>query len=370
MQTVLVLFGGRSAEHEISVLSARFIVRSLDRSRYQPLLVGIAPSGRWQLIEERQLPEGDDPRQVTLAEDAGPLAWLLPMPAGRDDGRCALHVEGRAPLLFDVAFPILHGPMGEDGCTQGLCELAAVPYVGAGVASSAAAMDKVLQKQLFERAELPQLPYRVGLRHQHDAAPDELLARCEELPYPLFVKPANMGSSLGVTRAADRAELRAALAEAFELDRKLVIEAGLQAPREIELSVLGNEQPEASVAGEIVVQHADGFYSYAAKYIDADGAKLLVPAPLSDAQLSALQLLALRAYRTLDCAGMARVDLFLDADGQPYLNEVNTIPGFTAISMYPQLWKASGLAAQPLVTRLIELALERGSQRAALRTRR
>lgn len=368
---VLVLFGGRSAEHEISIISARFIVDSMDETRFTPVLVGIAPDGRWHAVDEAQLPTSKDPRQVTVPDD-GPTAWLRPMP-DRSDGEGTLHVEGRAPIGFDVAFPVLHGPMGEDGTVQGLLELATVPYVGAGVTGSAVAMDKLIQKQIFEQAELPILPYRAVRRADWDADRDAVtascLALCDEPNEPLFVKPANMGSSLGIRKAKGKAALAAAIDHAFAFDTKLVVEKGLEGPREIELAVLGNHDPEVSLPGEIVVDHGDGFYSYDAKYID-DGAALTIPAELDPTQQSAVQLLALQAYRQLDVMGMARIDLFLSADGEVYLNEVNTIPGFTAISMYPQLWRASGLGSDDLVARLIELALERHAERSALRTRR
>ena len=368
---VLVLFGGRSAEHEISIISARFIVDSMDRERFTPVLVGIAPDGRWHAVDEAQLPKAKDPRQVAVPGD-GPTAWLRPMP-DRGDGEGTLHVEGRAPIGFDVAFPVLHGPMGEDGTVQGLLELASVPYVGAGVTGSAVSMDKLIQKQIFEQAELPILPYRAVHRGQWKAERDAVVRSClalsETLDEPLFVKPANMGSSLGIRKAKGRAALAAAIDHAFAFDTKLVVEKGLEGPREIELAVLGNHDPEVSLPGEIVVDHGDGFYSYDAKYID-DGAALIIPAKLDATAQSAVQLLALQAYRQLDVMGMARIDLFLSAEGEVYLNEVDTIPGFTAISMYPQLWRASGLGAEDLVTRLIELALERHAERSALRTRR
>jgi D-alanine-D-alanine ligase len=364
---VLVLFGGRSAEHEISIISARFIVDSMDRKRFEPVLVGIAPDGRWHAIDESQLPTSKDPRQVAV-DAGGPLAWIRPMP-DPSDRQGTLHVEGRAPVSFDVAFPVLHGPMGEDGTVQGLFELASLPYVGAGVTGSAVSMDKLIQKQIFEQAELPILPYRAVHRADWPDKRDGIVDDCLSLGDPLFVKPANMGSSLGIRKASGRSALVAAIDHAFAFDTKLVVERGLEAPREIELAVLGNHDPEVSLPGEIVVGHDDGFYSYDAKYID-DGAALTIPAPLESAEQSAVQLLALQAYRELDVMGMARVDLFLSAEGEIYLNEVNTIPGFTAISMYPQLWRASGLPSDDLVSRLIDLALERHAERAALRTRR
>jgi len=258
--------------------------------------------------------------------------------------------------------------MGEDGCIQGLFELAGVPFVGSGVTGSAVGMDKLIQKQILETAGVPVVPY-LGLgRHRWDQGRDDAIEACEALGYPLFAKPANLGSSLGIGRASQRSELCEAIVHAFDFDTKLVVEEGLVGAREIECSVLGNDDPQVSLPGEIVVDHADGFYSYEAKYIDAAGAKLCVPAELTDAEVGAIQRLALKAYRALDGAGMARVDLFVTAEREVYLNEINTIPGFTSISMYPQLWDQSGLKPGALVTRLIELALDRHRQRAALRS--
>jgi D-alanine-D-alanine ligase len=363
---VLVLYGGRSAEHEISILSARFIVESLDRERFAPVLVGISKAGRWHLQDEAALRANPrDPRVVRIDESL-PEVTLPPVPASPSEHAAAvLQVADGGRIGVDVAFPVLHGPMGEDGCMQGLFELARLPYVGAGVLGSALGMDKAVQKRVLEQAELPVLPW-VALQAPPSA---EQLEECEAFGYPLFVKPANMGSSLGIRRARDRAELGAAIAYAFEFDTKVVVERGLTAPREIECAVLGNEDPAASVPGEIGVRHQDGFYSYDAKYID-DGAALIVPAELYHQEQSAVQLLALRAYRVLDCAGMARVDMFLTPERDIYLNEINTIPGFTAISMYPRLWAASGLSAPALVARLVDLGLERHAARAKLRVTR
>ncbi len=363
---MLVLYGGRSAEHEISILSARFIVDSLDRERFEPLLVGIDRQGRWHLQREPALPTTSDPRTVHI-DPAGPAAFIRPMPVEAERVGL-LNVSGAAPQPFDVAFPVLHGPMGEDGCMQGLFELAGVPFVGAGVTGSAVGMDKLIQKQILETAGVPVVPYLGLPRHRWDQARDEAIEECEALGYPLFIKPANLGSSLGIGMARQRTELCDAVVHALQFDTKLVIEEGLVGAREIECSVLGNDDPQVSLPGEIVVDHADGFYSYEAKYIDATGAKLCVPAELTHAEVAAIQHLALRAYRALDGAGMARVDLFVTAERDVYLNEINTIPGFTAISMYPQLWDKSGLKPTQLVSRLIELALDRHRQRTALRT--
>lgn len=364
---VLILYGGRSAEHEISIISARFIAKSLDRARFEPLLVGIDPAGRWHLQTDEDLPTSTDPRAVSVAR-GGPLAYLLPMPDGGERAG-TLHVDGGEAIAFDVAFPVLHGPLGEDGSTQGLLELANVPYVGAGVTGSAVGMDKLVQKQVFEQMELPIVAYVAFFRRDWEREREACLTRCEDLGYPLFVKPANMGSSVGVRRASDRSGLEDAISFALELDDKLVVEHGLDRPREIECSVLGHHDPRASCPGEINVRHPDGFYSYAAKYID-DGAELSVPARLDEAQATAVQLMAIRAFRALDLSGMARVDMFLSRDGELFLNELNTIPGFTAISMYPRMWAASGLGAEALVTELIEIAFARHAERARLRTRR
>ncbi|HZO12426.1 MAG TPA: D-alanine--D-alanine ligase family protein [Polyangiaceae bacterium] len=355
--TVLVLYGGRSAEHEISILSARFVVSALER--YRPLLVAIGRDGRWHL--QKELPEMKDPRDARIDEN-GKHVWLEPMPAR------GLHVEGGEPMPFDVAFPVLHGPMGEDGTVQGLLELAGIPYVGSGVVASALGMDKHMQKQVLAQAGVPVVPFVALRRSEWREKPTETTSACNALGYPLFVKPSNMGSSLGIRKVTEHFGLAGALEHAFGFDTRVIVERGLTGAREIEISILGNDDPRASVAGEIVVEHPDGFYSYDAKYID-DGANLRVPAALTDAERSRIERTALAAYRALDCAGMARVDMFLH-DDRVYLNEVNTIPGFTSISMYPMLWRASGIEAPELVHRLIELALERHKTRAALRTQR
>lgn len=381
---VAVLYGGRSAEHEIAILSARFITRSLDPSRYAPVLVGISKSGRWHLQRTATLLDEAADQSTVAIDESGPVVTLTPAPERVDGAAAALRGADGSVVPIDVAFPVLHGPMGEDGCIQGLFELAQLPYVGSGVLGCALGMDKELQRRVLRQAELPVVPSVTIRRGDSPAdatatgstAPgeastgEELLAQCEEIGFPLFVKPANMGSSLGVRRAASRDDLVAAIGHAFEFDTKVVVERGLSRPREIECAVLGNEDPRVSVPGEVAVDHPDGFYSYAAKYVDPQGARLIVPAELHHQEQISVQLLALRAFRALDCAGMARVDLFLSADREVFVNEINTIPGFTAISMYPRLWEASGLLAVELVTELIELGLERGRTRAALRTTR
>lgn len=363
---VAVVFGGRSAEHEISLLSARFVAASLDRDRFEPILVGIDKTGRWLLQEEAiLLSAARDPRLAKL-NHARPDVALTAHPT--PGGDAALAVSGASALGVDVVFPVLHGPMGEDGAMQGLLELAGVAYVGAGVLGSAVGMDKDIMKRLLKEAEIPIVPYTTVRRHEWDRDPKAVLDRASALAFPLFVKPANLGSSVGIHRVKTPADLPAAINDAFTFDTKLVIEAGLDHPREVECAVLGNDEPAASIAGEIIVDHPDGFYSYAAKYIDETGATLKIPADLTPAQQNAVQLLAIKTFRALECQGLARVDFFLSAGGDLYVNEINTLPGFTAISMYPKLWEATGIPARDLVTRLIDLALERAARRAALRT--
>lgn len=358
--SVLVLFGGRSAEHEISLVSARFVIDSLDTAKYRAVLCGIDKAGRWHRLEASQLPESRDPRQVSVDATA-PLAWLLPMPPAQGEPHL-LHVEGREPERIDVVFPVLHGPLGEDGCLQGLLELAGISYVGSGVAASAVGMDKILQKRVFEHAELPVIPWISLDRAEFTRDRAAAFEKAAALGFPCFVKPANMGSSVGISKVRVADDLERAFEVAFEHDHNIVVEQGLDAPREIELAILGNEEPLVSGAGEITVRHPDGFYSYDAKYLDPDGATLSVVAELRAAELASVQLLALRAYRVLGCSGLARVDLFVSA-GEVYVNEVNTLPGFTAVSMYPRLWAESGVEGRELVSRLIDLAMARAAKR-------
>ncbi len=363
---VLVLFGGRSAEHEISLLSARFVVEALDPERFEPILVGIDKQGRWQLESRASLlAAGKNAHAVALSADA-PQVSLAPRPVAE----VALQLAGEpsSALAVDVVFPVLHGPLGEDGTVQGLLELAGLPYVGAGVLGSAVGMDKDVMKRLLQQADLPVLPY-VSLRQPRFAAnPAAALAQTRSLSFPLFVKPANLGSSVGVSRVLNAEHLAAAVEHAFEFDSKVVIEQGLDRPREIECAVLGGDSPVVSVPGEIVVDHPDGFYSYAAKYLDDAGATTRIPAELSATEMARARELSLRTFEALDCEGMARVDLFLDGERKLWVNEINTIPGFTQISMYPKLMAASGVPARELVSRLIEQALIRGEQKRARKT--
>jgi D-alanine-D-alanine ligase len=349
---VAILFGGRSAEHEVSLMSARNVLLALDPERYEPVLIGIDRAGQWALQPPELLLGPAPADHVTVREEA---AILVPPHAGPAVQRA-----------FDVVFPVLHGPMGEDGTVQGLLELANIPYVGAGVLGSAVGMDKDVMKRLLRDAGLPVVPFVAIRRWDHERAPAEVAARCAELGFPLFTKPANMGSSVGVRRVATANELDDALRFAFQFDTKVLAEAAMIG-REIEVSVLGYTSPIASVPGEIIVRHADGFYSYDAKYIDETGAVLEIPARLDPPVAEAARRLAVRAFEVLECQGLARVDFFLRGS-ELAINEINTLPGFTAISMYPKLWEASGIPPRELVNRLIELAFERHRDRAALRT--
>lgn len=363
---VLVLFGGRSAEHEISLLSARFVVEALDPERFEPLLVGIDKQGRWQLeSRESLLGGGKDARAVALSAGV-PQVSLPPRPALA--GVSELAVEARAALGVDVVFPVLHGPMGEDGTVQGLLELSGLPYVGAGVLGSAVGMDKDVMKRLLLQAGLPILPYVTLRQARYQRARAAALAEASRLVFPVFVKPANLGSSVGVSRVLSPEALGAAVDRAFEFDGKVVIEQGLDHPREIECAVLGGEEPIVSVPGEIVVDHPDGFYSYAAKYLDDGGATTRIPAELSGAEIAKAQELSLRTFEALECEGMARVDLFLSEQRALFVNEINTIPGFTQISMYPKLMQASGIEPRALVSRLIDDAVKRNQSKRARKT--
>jgi D-alanine-D-alanine ligase len=363
---VAVLCGGRSAEHEISLLSARFVLESLDRSRFAPLLVAIDKQGVFRVQDEQRLLSAPaDPRAVSLDLDE-PEVVLVAQPDAEGAslarlGGDALEDDDSPPI--DVVFPVLHGPYGEDGTVQGLLELANLPYVGSGVLGSAVGMDKDVMKRLLAEAKLPVLPYRTLRAAPFERDPGAELDACAALGLPLFVKPANLGSSVGVSRVAAAEGLRAAVEHAFEFDDKVVVEAGLDRPREIECAVLGGDEPFASIPGEIEVGHADGFYSYAAKYLDAGGAVTRIPANLTPEQRAEAQRLALATFAALDGAGMARVDLFLGADGRLWVNEINTIPGFTRISMFPKLMEASGVPPVELMSRLIDEALTRAARK-------
>ena len=379
-----MLFGGRSGEHEVSLLSAASVLRAIPRDKYEVVPIGISKSGQWLVASEAErmlsgspaeerrgeLRAGDPQATSTAAMlQKGEAVIVPPVPAADDTASIVPFEQkqseqgaARAAVEVDVVFPVLHGTFGEDGTIQGLLELADIAYVGAGVLGSAAGMDKDVMKKLFASAGLPIVKHVTLRRSAWESQPKKMIALVEaKLRYPVFVKPANLGSSVGISKAHDRDELKAALVEAARFDAKLIVEEGVggknKKAREIEVAVLGNEDARASVAGEIVP--AKEFYDYEAKYIDA-GSELVIPAKLSKKQLKRVQEDAVRAFQAVDCAGLARVDFLLDPKSERmYVNEINTMPGFTAISMYPKLWAASGVEYPELIARLIELALER-----------
>jgi len=358
-----VIYGGKSGEHEVSIASAASIFKYLDRTKYETVPILIGKDGRWALAA--RAPELMSAADVHAASGATSQAT-----AGTT--ACALQVVEPTTVLadthIDVVFPVLHGPYGEDGTVQGLFELANVPYVGAGVLGSAAGMDKAVMKTLFQARGLPVGPYLVVLRRQWDGDRTNITARVAgELGYPVFVKPANLGSSVGISKAKTDEELAQAMRDALQFDRKIVIEAAVPRAREIECAVLGNDDPHASIPGEIVTSHE--FYDYSAKYLDADGSTCVIPAPLDPEQAGSIQRLSIEAFRAVEGSGLARVDFLMAGDtGEIVVNEVNTMPGFTTISMYPKMWEASGLPYPDLLDRLITLALERHAEKQQLRT--
>lgn len=348
-----VIFGGRSGEHEVSLRSAESIINALDRDKYEVVPIAITPQGKWLASSEATnlLPSA-------VIENADQHVAIFGDPTEKGLARLdAGKAEQRNKL--DLIFPVLHGTYGEDGTIQGLLEMADVPYVGCGVLGSAAGMDKVVMKRLFREAGLPIVEFTHFLRTQWEADPLLIEARvAEAIGFPCFVKPANLGSSVGISKATDAKSLGEAIQLAAKYDRKIVVERGVDA-REIEVSVLGNDQPAASLPGEIIPQSAD-FYDYKAKYVDANGARLMIPAELSAEQTAEIQRLAVEAFQAIDGAGLGRVDFFLERDtGKLLVNEINTMPGFTSISMYPKLWEAGGVGYGELIDRLIELAIER-----------
>jgi D-alanine-D-alanine ligase len=377
-----VLFGGRSGEHEVSLLSAASILKAIDRKKFDVVPIGITKEGRWlgaadahgllegdQSVAGRNLRAGDPeitPGAKLLHE--GMPTLMAPEPAGAASSTSELkrRISDRASAI-DVVFPVLHGTFGEDGTIQGLFELAGIAYVGSGVLGSSAGMDKDVMKRLFAQAGLPITKHVTVLRSQWEESPRKAIAQIEAaLKYPLFVKPANLGSSVGISKVHDRKELGPALDEAAKYDRKLVVEQGVggnkSRARELEVAVLGNDDPKASVVGEIIP--GKEFYDYEAKYL-SEGSVPVIPAKLSGAEAKKIREMAVSAFRACDLAGLARVDFLMEADGKRriYINEVNTLPGFTQISMYPKLWEASGIKYSDLITRLIDLGLERQKEK-------
>jgi D-alanine-D-alanine ligase len=379
-----ILFGGRSGEHEISLLSAASVFNAIDKDKYEVVPIGITKEGRWvtagqaerllqgKFEDHKHLRAGDPEATPGAAVLAKGEAVVVPPEPQRHGVMTPFETDASSHALtrraadrainVDVIFPVLHGTFGEDGTIQGLLELADMPYVGAGVLGSAAGMDKDIMKALFRAAGLPIVKHVTFLRSDWEANPNKIQKLVEsKLKYPVFVKPANLGSSVGISKARDSKELGPAIEEAAKFDRKIVIEQGVggrkQKAREIECSVLGNDKPEASLPGEIVP--STEFYDYKAKYLD-EGSQLIIPAKLSKAETKEVQRLAIGAFKAVDCSGLARVDFLIEPkSGKLYLNEINTMPGFTAISMYPKLWAASGVSYPDLIGRLIHLGLER-----------
>ena len=374
-----ILFGGRSGEHEVSLLSAASVLNAIDKTKYDVVPIGITKDGHWLTAEHaerllkgegRHLRAGDPeatPGAAVLA--SGEAVVVPPEPMHRESGLTPFQTDSsmlrRAAdraINVDVIFPVLHGTFGEDGTIQGLLELADIAYVGAGVLGSAAGMDKDVMKSLFRAAGLPIVKHVTVLRGQWERDAKKMQKLIEnKLKYPVFVKPANLGSSVGISKAHDRKELGPAIEEAAKFDRKIVIEEGVggkkNKAREIECSVLGNDDPKASVAGEIVP--CKEFYDYDAKYLD-EGSELVIPAKLTKAEMKKVQALAVAAFQAVDCSGLARVDFLMDPKSRKlYVNEINTMPGFTSISMYPKLWAASGVSYSELIDRLIQLGVER-----------
>ena len=352
---VAVLFGGRSAEHEVSVTSARSLLQAIDKTKYDITMIPITKEGRW-------LPATDASRVLAAGVAEGDRV----LPAAFDYTAGTGQLEGdrteKAPVQVDVVFPLLHGPFGEDGTVQGLLELAGVAYVGSGVLGSAVGMDKEMMRRAFRAEGLPCVEYISVLRSRWRAEPGRVQSEIEDrFGYPLFVKPANMGSSVGVTKAKDGASLSLGMEEASRYDRKIIVEAAAENCRELECSVLGNEAPEVSLVGEVVP--GNEFYDYDAKYVD-DNSGLIVPAQISPQAAAEVQDLSKRSFHAVEACGLARVDFFLSrADGRVLISEINTMPGFTPISMYPKLWDATGVSYPELIDRLIQLALHRHADR-------
>ncbi len=355
---VALIFGGRSGEHDISIRSAQSIVEAIDRTRFELTLIGIDLQGRWHLYSDESF--------RLLAQGSGAQASTEVVPVARSEGRNLVDLERpQNPLPpLDVVFPILHGPFGEDGTIQGLLELADLPYVGSGVLGSAIGLDKDVQKRLLRDSGIPIVPFESATMHQWVASPETVQRRALALGLPLFVKPANLGSSIGISKVSVAGDLHAAIEAAFAYDAKIVVEPGIDA-REIECSVLGNDEPQASLPGEI--DPGAEFYDYEAKYDPDSRARLIIPAPLTKDLVEEVRRLAIRAFQAIECAGMARVDFLLERGTDTlYVNELNTVPGFTSISMYAKLWEASGLSYRDLIAKLISLALERHAGRARI----
>lgn len=365
-----VIFGGRSGEHEISLQSGQSVMAALDRNKYEVVPVGITKDGRWLTGEVvAALTEGKTPSYAALLPD--PKVSGLMLVDEDETGNGLTAVDNLATIQLDILIPVLHGTYGEDGTVQGLLELAGLPYVGAGVVGSAVGMDKAIFKHVMVANGIPILPWQLVLKREWLLGETAVLDQIEaSLSYPVFTKPANLGSSVGISKCRNRAELKAGLDEATRFDRRVVVEQGVNV-RELEVAVMGNDHPRASVIGE--VRPRRDFYDYTAKYLTESGStedsELIIPAELDETTAATVTSLALSAYKAIDCAGLGRVDLLLDTDtGGLYLNEINTIPGFTRISMYPKLWAATGITYSELLDRLIEFALDRYEEKSTLKT--
>ncbi len=361
-----ILMGGRSPEHEVSLVSGRNIANGFDPERYQIHLIGISKDGRWYHYPTEELLQYLESSPADAALPTPKPEWELAAVPGRDSAQLIYTNNPQKALSLDVIFPAMHGTFAEDGTVQGLLELLNLPYVGSGVLGSSVGMDKDVCKRLFLQAGIPTARFRTLYKHRKKEIDFDSIA--SELGLPLFIKPARMGSSVGVHKVRDKREFEVALDDAFQYDEKLLVEEAIDG-REIECSVLGNEEPRASKLGEIIPQ-SDEFYSYQAKYIDENGAILEIPARVSAEVERAARELAIKTYRTLECSGMARVDFFLTKGEKLLVNEVNTIPGFTRISMYPKLWEATGLTYSELLDELIKLAIERFKRERSLKRER
>ena len=363
MKKVGILFGGRSAEHEISLLSARNIWEAIDREKFEPVLVGIDKNGHWLINDASHfLLHADNPALISLNAEGKPVA-LQPEKRGLLSGNSAADTASRFDSVsLDAVFPVLHGPFGEDGTIQGFLKLAGIPFVGSGVLGSAIGMDKDAMKRLLRDAGIPIGKFLTVKSHERFPSFTEVEAA---LGKPFFIKPANMGSSVGISKVREESEYSAAINDAFLYDTKIIIEEYIPG-REIECAVLGNEEPAASVPGEIIPTHE--FYSYDAKYLDEKGAAPEIPAKLDEETKRRIQELAVKVFQALCCEGLSRVDFFLKENGEIIVNEINTMPGFTKVSMFPKLWEASGVSYTELITRLIELAISRFEKERVLKT--
>lgn len=343
---VAIIFGGKSAEHEVSIQSAKNVFYSLDKNKYEPLLIGIDKNGAWHQLNEKYLLESSFSHQKSL-QDISEVSLVI-----RGGNSLVITSPSESLENIDVAFPVLHGPFGEDGTMQGALQLMNIPYVGSGVLGSAVGMDKDVTKRLLSEAGIPIARFLVFRKGEKIVYNDIK----EKLDLPLFIKPANLGSSIGVSKVHMESELDLAVQKAFLYDNKILIEEYIDG-REVEISVLGNDDPIVSLPGEIIATH--DFYDYEAKYLDENGAKLVIPAKMANEKIKEFQDLAKKTFRTLCLEGMARIDCFMTKDGKFFVNEVNTIPGFTNISMYPKLWEVSGISYSELIDKLIQLAIER-----------